>query len=46
MIFQLRFQAILMFWLMDVFYVIAGIEADNHHLLESIASCATKRLPN
>ena len=34
MIYQLGFPVILMFWLCN-----CRIEADNHHLLESIASC-------
>ena len=42
MIFQLEFQVILMFWLTEVFYVTARIEADNHHLLEWIAACDNK----
>ena len=31
-----------MFWLIEAFYVTVGTEADNHHLLESIASCEKK----
>ena len=31
-----------MFWLTELFYVIAEIEADNHHLLESITACDNK----
>ena len=42
MIFQLEFQVTLMFWLIEVFYGNCGIEADNHHLLESIAMCDNK----
>ena len=39
---QLKFQVILMFWLTEVFYITVGIEADSHHLLESIATCDNK----
>ena len=33
---QSKFPVNLMFWLTEAFYVIAGIEADNHYLLESL----------
>ena len=31
-----------MFWLTEVFHAIVEIEADNHHLLESIATSDNK----
>ena len=36
---QSKFPVTLMFWLTEAFYVICGIEPDNHYLLESIATC-------
>ena len=42
MIFQVQFQAILMFWFNRSILYNCKIEADSHHLLESIASCNKK----